>query len=139
MAFSHGSQAVTSIDASEGGALTAISAYLTNVSFSAEREISEIRPQGGAAVTQMVGPVASTFTLEGGFDPTVHAMFTTAMAAASPVTRTFEHGPAGSTTGLPKASAEVYVASYETEADSENPNTWTAELVVSGAVSYTTF
>jgi hypothetical protein len=139
MAFSHGSQAVTSIDASEGGALTAISAFLTNVSFSAEREISEIRPQGGAAVTQMVGPVASTFTLEGGFDPTAHVMFTSAMAAASPVTRTFEHGPAGSTTGLPKLTAEVYVASYETESDSENPNSWTAELVVAGAVTYTTY
>lgn len=137
--FSHGSQAVTKIDASEGGALTDISNVVSNVSFTAEREIAEIRVQGGSAVSRLVGPVASTYTLEMAFDPTVHAMFTTAMAAAAPVTRSFEHGPAGSTSGLPKESAEVYIASYEHESDSENPNTTTAELVVNGAVTYGTW
>lgn len=139
MAFSHGNQAVFSIDASEGGALTDISSYVSNVQYSAERDISELKRIGGTAVARLVGSVATTYTLEGFFDPTLHAMFTTAMAAASPVTRSIQHGPAGSTTGLPRETAEVYVASYEHESDSENPNTWTAELVVDGAVTYGTF
>lgn len=136
MAASHGSQAVTSIDASEGGALTDISQWVSKVSFSAKRDISEFKGQGGSAVLKFVGPVASTYTLELAYEPTVNAMFTTAIAAASPVTRSFTHGPAGSTTGLPKETSEVYIASYDHEADSENPNTATAELVVYGAVTF---
>lgn len=137
--FSFGNLAVTRIDATDGGALTDISNTVTNVSFSAERDISELKVQGGAAVSRLVGPVASTYTIEMAYDPTVNAMFTSAMAAAVPVTRSFEHGPAGNTTGLPRETSEIYIASYEHEADSENPTTATAELVVNGAVTYGTY
>jgi hypothetical protein len=137
--FTFGNIAVTSIDATEGGALTDISATVTNVHFTAERDTQDFKGQGGAAVIKLVGPVASSYTVEMGFDPTTAAMFQTAMAAATPVTRSFTHGPAGLVAGQPKQTSEVYVASFETEADSENPTTMTAELVVSGAVTYGTY
>ncbi len=137
--FTFGNIATSRIDSTDGGSLSDISNVVTNVKFSAKRDISEIKPQGGAAVSRLVGPVAATFTLEMAFDPTVAAMFSSASAAATPVTRSFEHGPAGNTTGQPKETCEVYIASYEHEADSENPTTMTAELVVSGAVTYATF
>ena len=137
--FTFGNIATTRIDATEGGALTDISATVTNVKFSAQRDTSDFKGQGGAAVVKLVGPVASTYTIEMGFDPTTAAIFQTAMSAATPVTRSFEHGPAGNTTGQPRQTAECYVASFETEADSENPTTMTAELVVSGSVTYGTF
>jgi hypothetical protein len=139
MPFSHGNQAVFSIDATEGGALTSISTYVSNVHYTAERDISELKRIGGTATARLVGTVTSTYTLEGFYDPTVNVMFTLAVAAASPVTRSIEYGPAGSTTGLPRQQAEVYIASYEVESDGENPNTWSAELVVDGAVTFGTY
>lgn len=139
MAASHGSQAYTQIDATEGGALTDISQWVSKVSYSAKRDISEFKGQGGSAVKRLVGTVATTYTLEMAYEPSVNTMFTLAVAATSPVTRSFVHGPAGNATGLPKETSECFIASYEHEADSENPNTATAELVVDGAVTFVTF
>lgn len=139
MPFSHGNQAVFSIDATEGGALTSISTYVSNVNFTAERDISELKRIGATATARLVGTVTSTYSIEGFFDPTVNTMFQLAIAAASPVTRSIEYGPAGSATGQVRHQAEVYVAHYEVESDGENPNTWTAELVVDGAVTFGTY
>lgn len=136
MPFSHGNQAVFSIDATEGGALTSISTYVSKVGYSGSRDISELKRIGGTAVSRLVGAVASTYSIEGFYDPTVNAMFTLALAAATPVTRSIEYGPAGSTTGLPRQTAECFVASYAVDSDGSNPNTWKAELVVDGAVTF---
>lgn len=137
--FTFGNIQTFKIDATDGGALSDISAAVTKTSYSAKRDTTDFKGSGNAAVIKLVGPVAATFTLEMGYDPTIAAIFQTAMGSTTPVTRSVEHGPAGNATGQPKETAEVYVASFEHEADSENPTTMTAELVVSGAVTYATF
>lgn len=137
MAFSAGNVFVFKIDSTDGGALTDISSYTKTPTMQAERDILELPRGGGNAIARLVGPVGTTYELEGWWDPTLDEIFESAINASSPVTRTYEYYPAGSATGARKYAGECYVASYEVDTDAEEAASWKATLVVDGANTQT--
>ena len=133
MAFSHGNIAQFSIDSTAGGSLTSISAYVSNVTVSGEREITDLNVIGGNAVSRLIAGAAVSISLEGYWDPTLDEIFEAAMSEATPATRSVSYWPAGNATGARVYTGEAYVASYEVETPGDDAASWSAELVVSGA------
>lgn len=129
MAFNSGNIATFSIGASD------ISAYTTSVSLDATRDIKEVKPIGGNAVSKVVGPYAGTISLEGGYDPALDAIMSPLMFATTPTTSTFSYRPAGSGGGTRSFSGNCYVASYRVDAPGDDTATWKAELAVSGTIT----
>lgn len=129
MAFSSGAIAQFTF----GG--TDISQYVTSASISIERDITDINPIGGNPVSKIVGPYATTISLEGAYDPTLAAIFEAAILAATPATATFAYRPSGSGGGTRNFSGSAYVASWGVDTPGDDTATWTAELAVSGTVT----
>jgi hypothetical protein len=114
---------------------TDISAFTTSVSDDITRDIKDIKPIGGAAVSKVVGPYAGTISLEGGYDPSVDATISALMLAATPAAVTFVHRPSGSGGGTRAISGTCYVASYKVTTPGDDTAKWTATLAVVGTVT----
>jgi len=129
MAFSSGNIATFSI----GG--TDISAYTTSVNISLERDVNDINPIGGAAISKLVGPYGGTISLEGAYDPTVDGTLSAMMLAATPALQAVIYRPSGSGAGTRAIGCQVYVSSYEIDTPGDDTATWTAELAIVGTVT----
>ena len=126
MAFNSGNIATFSIGAND------ISQYTTSVSLDATRDIKDVKPIGGSAVSKVVGPYAGTISLEGGYDPALDAIMSPLMFAATPATSTFTYRPAGSGGGTRAFSGNAYVATYRVDAPGDDTATWRSTLAVVG-------
>lgn len=133
--YNDGSVATFKLDATDGGSLTDISIYLSSAGMPRERDIRDLPRLGGNAPARLVGSTVTTIDLEGYYDPTVDEIFEGAISDATPVTRSFEYGPAGNATGARIYTGEAYVASYELSTPGDDTATWTATLAVDGAVT----
>jgi len=129
MAFSSGNIATFSL----GG--TDISTWTTSVNISLERDVTDINPIGGAAISKLVGPYGGTISLEGGYDPALDAVLSPMMLAATPALQAVVYRPAGSGAGTRSISCNVYVSSYEIDTPGDDTATWTAELAIVGTVT----
>lgn len=112
-----------------------LSAYVTSVNISFERNINEINPLGGNAVAKLVGPYSATVSLEGGYDPAADAILSAMMLAATPATQAFVYRPAGSGGGTRAISGSGYLSSYEVDTPGDDTATWTAEVAVVGTIT----
>jgi hypothetical protein len=112
-----------------------ISQYVTSVKISLDRDITDIKPIGGAAITKLVGPYGGTISLEGGYDAAVDAILSGMMLASTPVLQAFVYRPAGSGGGTRSISGNSYVSSYEVDTPGDDTATWTAELAIVGTVT----
>lgn len=131
MAFSSGNIATFSLGGND------ISAYTTSVTLTLERDITDINPIGGNAISKLVGPYGGTISLEGGYDPVVDGILSAYMLAATPATLAFVYRPAGAGGGTRTISGNCYMSSYETDTPGDDTATWTSELAITGTVTNT--
>src|SRR4051812_18672688 len=97
-AFASGNLAVFKLDATAGGALTDYSAYIESVTMPTQRAKMRLPRLGGNAVAKLSGPPDTTIQLTGWYYPTVVAALQLAANETTPVTRSFEYAPQGTTT-----------------------------------------
>jgi hypothetical protein len=141
LSFVHGKDAVFSLDTS-AGALTAIKAYLNQVSgLPGARNFSEVTAFGDAGQKQIPGLEVNTFSIAG------HADFASATAIgqllnglrSTTATSSFEYGPEGGTAGKTKYSGECWLTSYEVGSSVTDKVSISATFAVDGVVTVGTY
>ena len=128
MAFNSGNIATLSVGGND------ISLYTTSVSLDVTRDIKDVKPIGGSAVSKVVGPYAGTISLEGGYDPVLDNIMAPLMLATTPATSAFIYKPAGA--GGTTFSGNAYIASYRVDAPGDDTATWRSELAVVGTITH---
>lgn len=129
MAFNHGNIAKFTL----GG--TEISQYVTSVSTDLTREIQDVRPIGGNAVSKVVGPYSGTITCEAGYDATFDAILAPLFLASVPTSSTFSHQPSGSGGGTRTIAGNALVASYRVDTSGSDVAGIRFTLAVVGTVT----
>ena len=130
--FRHGKSTTFKVDNS-GGTLTDISNTLTDVTFPQTVETAETTAFGDSSKTYIVGLKDSTISISGTFDATVDAHLAGVLGQAASLS--FEYGPEGSTSTYVKYSGEAYLTSYEKSGSVGDAVKYTAEFLVTGAVT----
>jgi len=87
--FNHGNIAEFSFSGND------LADWVTNVSTDLQREIKDVRPIGGNAVSKVVGPYAGTISVEMAYDKALDAILAPIFLAATPAAAAFTHGPSG--------------------------------------------
>jgi len=134
MAFAHGKNTVFKIDNSVG-ALTDISAYLTDVDLPQSAKTAETTTFGALADTFVAGTKNATISVSGNFDATADAV----LAAILGLIGSFEYGPTGSTAGMIKYTGECLCTAYSIKGAVGGLVQATASFQVSGAVTRATY
>lgn len=141
MAFSHGKDAVFSLDDS-GGTLRDIKAYLNSVTgLPGARNLSETTAFGDQGQRNIPGLAVTSFSIAG------HADFASAQAIGqllnglrtTTATSSFEYGPEGNTTGDAKYSGECWLTDYEVGAQVADKVSISASFAVDGVVTSGTY
>lgn len=141
MAFTHGKDAVFSLDDS-GGTLRAVKAYLSSVTgLPGARNLSEVTAFGDSGQKNIPGLAVNNFSIAG------HADFASATAIgqllnglrSTTATSSFEYGPEGSTTGKTKYSGECWMTDFEVGAQVADKVSITASFAVDGTVTVGTY
>jgi hypothetical protein len=127
--FNHGNVAHFTL----GG--TDLSQYVTSASTDLQREIKDVRPIGGNAVSKVVGPYAGTISLELGYDATVDAIIAPLFLASSPTTSTFSHQPSGTGGGTRAIAGNALVATYRVDTSGSDTAGIRVTLAVVGTVT----
>ena len=135
MPFEHGKDTVFKVDNS-GGTLTDISAYCNNVDFSREIDAPETTTYGNDDRTYITGLRGSNFSVSGFYDATVDAVLNGIFGSGEV---TFEYGPQGSTSGDVRYTGECVMTSYSPGSPVDGVSTWSADFLVTGAVTYNTY
>jgi hypothetical protein len=128
MAATHGKEAVVKY----GG--TDITAYVNKSGLAQTADKSETSTFGKNSKTYIPGLADGTIPLEGPFDPAVHAI----LAPLFNSENAFEFDPAGTTAGLPKATCQAILDSYDVSSDTSGVSTIKGSLQITGDVTWTT-
>lgn len=141
MAFNHGRVAVFKLDDS-GGTLRDLSSYLTSIDFPQDVDIPDTTTFGNTTRQRdVVGLIDNKVSLQGFWDPTSttgpDAVLASLVGAAN--TASVEYGPAGSTGGYVKRTAEARLTSYKVTSGVDGVCSFSADLVIDGAVTNTTW
>jgi hypothetical protein len=132
-AFASGNIATFSIDATEGGTLTDISAYVQSVKLSAEKKAMKLPVIGGGGVKKLAGPTDASLELKGHYDAaTLGPIFTTYLTDTTPTTRTISYVVQGGTGQT--FSGEVFITKFEVDTDAESPGGFSATLELDGTL-----
>lgn len=134
MAFGHGKDSVFWLD-NAAGSLTNISAYCKSAAADMPGQVNETTTLGKTSRTFIGGLLDGTISVEGLWDPTVDAI----MFAARGVTKSFELGPEGGTTGDIKYSGECFGTSYKVNPAVDGVVTFSATFQCSDTVTRGTF
>ena len=129
--FNHGNVAKLTI----GG--TSYDQYVTSVSTDLQREIKDVRPIGGAAVSKVVGPYAGTIQCEAGYDPTFDGIISGLFLASTPTSSTFSHQPSGSGGGTRTIAGNALVATYRVDTSGSDVAMIRFTLAIVGTVTNT--
>lgn len=138
MAFQAAKDSALKLDDS-GGTLRDISAYVTNVDFPQEAAPLESTVFGKAARTRIAGLKDASVSIQGNWDSTVTTGPDAILSGIVGKIGSFEFGPEGSTTGKVKYSGEALCTSYRVSAPVDGIVSFTAELLLDGAVTRGTF
>ena len=136
MAFVHGKSTDFRIDNS-GGTLTDISGYCDSVDFPQTVETAETTVFGGTNKTYIVGLKDTTVSFSGKWDSTLDGILAPILGQAATVT--IQYGPAGTTAGNVKYTAEAILTSYQTTGAVGDVVTFSAEAQVTGVVTRGTY
>lgn len=138
----HGKDSVFSIDDS-GGSLRTITAHITSVSgLPGARQLSDVTAMGDGGTKSIPGLANTQFTVQGWFDSTTAATGSYTVLnglRTTTTTSTFEYGPAGSTSGLPKATGECWMSAFTIDASVQNAVPFSATFQVDGTVTATAY
>jgi hypothetical protein len=134
MAFGAAKDAVFKV-ANVSGTLTDISAYLTSITApSLDAQTAEVSTLGDAYkefIRTQVDP--GSISVEGIFDPVIGTLLANLGTASE---RAFEYYPQGTATGKPKYSGSALLTSFETGGGIDDAVTFSAELQVTGAMTF---
>ena len=129
--FVHGSIGVFQLGtAAAPGTPTAISEFLTSVSFPFGVDTAEITTLGATAKSYLAGLEDSTISTEGKFHTTVDAHLNGIRRMDNIA---FIYGPAGGGAGSPRYSGTCMLTSYEVETGVDDAASFSAEFQVIGA------
>lgn len=112
---------------------TDLSPYTTLVTFDAKRDIKSVRPIGGAAVSNVVGPYGVTVTIEGAYDPVVDAALSPMLFTNPPPLEAVTFRPTGSAGRT--LSGSGYLASFRVDTPGDDTAKWRAEVAIAGTVT----
>jgi hypothetical protein len=143
LAFKHGKGTVFKVDDS-GGTLRDISAFVTNVDFGRELDAPETTTFGDNDREFIVGLRGHNFSISGiwdntattGSDAVISSWF---QGTPTAVTATFEYGPEGGAAGAIRYTGEAIPTSYSVSSPVDGVATFTADWIVTGAVTRNTF
>jgi predicted secreted protein len=113
---------------------TDISDWVTGSTIDPTRKITDVTPIGGNPVSKVVGTYSTTITVDGGLDDDIDDIIAPLFYAATPTAVAFERTVVSSGVTM---SADVYIASYRTDAPSDGYSKFTMTLAVKGTVTRT--
>lgn len=128
--------AVFKVD-NQAGTLTDISANLRSVSSPVERDMGDSATFGDSDKESVPLLKGRTFSIAGLWDATLDAVL--ALDPASAASRSFEYGPESSVSGKVKYTGECHLTSYEISGEVAGQIEFSAEFVVTGAVTRGTY
>lgn len=136
----HGKNLVFKLD-TQAGDLKDISAYVRSVDgLPGEVELGDVTAGSASGYSYLPGLQKATITLECVFDDSTDAAWDVVNDFMSDTdTRSFEYGPAGSTSGYAKVDGECRIQKVSLPAKVTEPNLFTIELLVDGAITVETW
>lgn len=126
--FNHGNIANFTVASSD------LSDWVTSVSLDSQREIKEVRPIGSNPVSKVVGPYATTLSVEAANDPALLAIIAPLYFAASPSTSTFSLENSG--TGQASFDGSALIATLRVDDSGSDVATVRFTMAVNGTVTY---
>lgn len=141
MAFAHSKASVFKVDNS-GGSLTDITAYTDNVSgLPGAPETNPTTALSDVGERVIRGIENATFTVSGPYDTTASTGLNAIMTGirTTSVTASFEYGPAGTASGMPRFTGEAWLTEFEITTGVHERVSWTATFQVDGAVTVGTY
>lgn len=129
MAFQHGKNATFSLD-NNAGTLTALSAYVTDVSFDRAVDTAETSVLNLDDKQYIPGMRGATMSVNGPWDAVVDAHFEPLLGKAATIS--FAYSPDGGTTTY---SGECFVTSFASSSPVGGAGTWSSQLQITGAVT----
>ena len=134
----HGKDASFKLEDSAGTTLRDLSSNLTNIAFSRQNDTHDTTAFGAEGHTFITGLTNGKVTLTGWTDYTATTGTMTvidSLVGLDTVTMSFEFGPHGSTTGLPKYTGECILESLDVSDPVADLVSFVAVLQISGAVT----
>lgn len=134
MAFTHGKDAVFSLDDS-GGSLRGIYVYLNGVTgLPGARALSEVTAFGDAGTKSIPGLANVDFSISGHYNAAATTGVATVLNGLRTITTTstFNYGPAGSATGALKVLGECWMTDYSINASNSDRVPIAASFKVDG-------
>lgn len=140
MAFEAGKVQVFKID-NAAGALTDLSAFITDVGFPREADAEEVTTLGKNAKVYKVTLTDATISVEGKWDGAGASSVDTVLSGifGQDATSTFEYGPGGSAAGDIRYTGECYLTSYEPSGAVGGVVEFTAEFQCSDTITRNTY
>ena len=130
MSFAHGSNSSITVDGTD------LSTYTDSVSQVGAVATADVTAFGNDDAAFIAGLKSGSWSLAGHFDPTadaaLYAMFDGAVVAII-------YGPAGTTAGLPKYTANAFVTDYTIGDPVRDKVSWNASFTRDGALTRGTF
>lgn len=114
---------------------TDISSYVTSVSPDLARDIKDVKPIGGSAISKVVGAYGGTISVECGYDPVLDAIVAALFLAATPASSTFSHRPTGSGGGTRAIAGNALVATYRVDTSGDDVAKLRFNLAIVGTVT----
>lgn len=127
--FNHGNVAKFTL----GG--TSMDQWVTSASTDLQREIKDVRPIGGNAVSKVVGPYSGTIALELAYDAAADAIIAPLFLASTPTSSTFSHQPSGPGGGTRTIAGNALVAAYRVDTSGSDVAGIRVTLAVVGTVT----
>lgn len=127
--FVHGKDTDFRVD-NAAGALTDISAFLTNVDFPDAVESAETTTFGTQRKTRIAGHADGSFSVSGNWDAAVDAV----LAGIKGLIGSFQYGPAGSTAANAKYTGEALCTNYQVQSPVGGVVTFSASFEINSLV-----
>lgn len=137
MAFIHGKAGYFALDDAPGGSLTDISVYISNVDFTREADNPETTTFTKNDRVFIAGLIGSNFSVSGFWDPIVTVgpdeLLNGILGSSQSIT--FAYGPEGNDTGDIQYQGECFESSYNISGSVDGVVEFTADFVVTDAVT----
>ena len=137
-----GKDTVVKLD-NTAGTLTTLSTYFDRFNLPQDTSMHETTGYGAtsSARTFLPGLTGSdSIGIGGKWDPTLDLhMSNVRLGLAAGGSLSFEFGPAGSTTGLPKYTGECFLEGYAIDDPFDDVITWSGSLKLTGALTRSTY
>lgn len=137
MAFRHGSKAQITINSVD------LSAFSDNLSLDLTPETADTTGFGSTWRTHLPGLIGASLSVSGSYDPTATtgpaAAITDCLAAqASAGYVAVVDKPGGTASGQRTSTFNAILSNYNETSTVDDKTTWSAELTITGAVTFTT-